>query len=287
MKFILAIIVVTMLSPFTKIHAFEFLTKSDILKKQKVKAFAGEVRNSILVIDDAYKKIEVNNFSQITSSGISKINGPRVNGKLRGCGGDTELSGFRIDSKSPPIVFMNYNHKLSVKWMPAKKLEKLACVKKFADEKSLKIFSIEENQTPFYFLAWPEKKYTQDIAKKDCTFFTQNSQSVNIDNDCVSKYLKKFKTRKHFQAGVVNNPNSDCSINFIKEEITDLDGKNSIDSSMEDLLGLLRIQAEGQIENWLIFNSPGYEGDGIMAIPQDQFEKGNFKNAEWLVYNGC
>jgi hypothetical protein len=56
---------------------------------------------------------------------------------------------------------------------------------------------------------------------------------------------------------------------------------------LKEFLGVLKIEYLSMKEVWLLWNAPGYEGDGIYAIEINDIPKKERLFEEWLVYNGC
>ena len=67
----------------------------------------------------------------------------------------------------------------------------------------------------------------------------------------------------------------------------DCEGKATLGVDLREFLGILKIEYNSMKEVWLLWNAPGYEGDGIYAIEINDISNKNRLLEEWLVYNGC
>jgi hypothetical protein len=69
----------------------------------------------------------------------------------------------------------------------------------------------------------------------------------------------------------------------------DLDGKPLAgEPPLRGIYGLLRFEKEQVQKSWLLFNSPGYEGEGIAAAELDpNNDELTLRGADAIVYSGC
>jgi hypothetical protein len=86
---------------------------------------------------------------------------------------------------------------------------------------------------------------------------------------------------------VINFQDSSGKCLEITNSAIDCDNKAGIGVGLREFLGVLKIEYQTIKETWLLWNAPGYEGDGIYAIEINDIPKKNRLLQEWLVYNGC
>lgn len=86
---------------------------------------------------------------------------------------------------------------------------------------------------------------------------------------------------------VINLQDNNGKCYGITNSAIDCDGKSGIGENLREFLGILKIQYQSMKEIWLLWNAPGYEGDGIYAIEIKEIPNKKRLLEEWLVYNGC
>lgn len=258
-------------------QANEFLKKSDILNKNNVKVFAGEIRKSKLALDESLINLDIDSFYQVDKNGILKSKYVGVTA-TRGCGGkDYNAIGFNIQSNSSPLLIYKPKKDLKFNWIPAEKVKTSKCYKHSKSENRTSLYQI--NNSNYKFLLVHNifaRKLTPSEIQKDCG---------SSDIGCID--YSKNNDRDFLKLSYVDTDN--CSSQTIVEKVLDMDGKNSVETSMSDFFGVLKIRSEKNKseENWLIFNAPGYEGHGILGIEKKQFLKKIISDHDWTVYNGC
>ncbi len=68
----------------------------------------------------------------------------------------------------------------------------------------------------------------------------------------------------------------------------DCDSRAKKGYDLFEFLGVLKLLDGKREETWLLWNAPGYEGEGIYGIEINDIGRRNkSNNEEWLVYNGC
>lgn len=241
--------------------ANEFLKNSKVLKEEGIKAYSGEYHSGSglyeIVIENNYK-LSFNNLFQVENEGFIPLKGRVGVGKISGCGGKYNGISYPVSKKASPVIFEKKSSNLQIIWKQASALRDRAnaqCFKKshFLNEIDIKNFNI-------------------------------NGVEIYIKR---SKNKKSDREFRYLEVGTWSLENGTCKKSEFYKVLLDEDGKNPPEGSVTQVFGLLQFQKNDKIEKWMLFKAPGYEGEGILALPLSDLLQGKFSNLDWLIYNGC
>lgn len=261
-KILLALIYFNMNS-----YGFEFLKNSTLLKKEGIKVYTGELHpnKQEIVLDSRVKKSLQSSYQgklfQIGPQGFIELQGKIDKGTIDECGEKGEGLALKINFQYPPLIFsgVTKNKEVKLRWHAANELQYMMMPKCFEDMVLGEIGQIQ---------------YLQIQGKKKSHY--------------LAHYFKSSGSKeKYIEHGVYGTENGKCIKEEVFKKLSDPDGNNKALGNIRHTYGILSIEKKKAKEEWIIFNSPGLEGDGILAIPYQDYLKKDFTRKEWLIYNGC
>jgi hypothetical protein len=135
-----------------------------------------------------------------------------------------------------------------------------------------------------------KRNLTKDEIEKECDSIAK----WNIKYDKNKTYKELYEKClggawycKDEERVVINLKDNNGKCLEITNSAIDCHGKAEIGVDLQEFLGVLKIEYQSMKEVWLLWNAPGYEGDGIYAIEINEITHKNRLLEEWLVYNGC
>ena len=291
LKFI--IIIVFLLLPIIA-TADRFITKSKILKENNLKIFVGENQKEAVVFHlNDLDNINDENIFFLTSKGSHSLKGKLNKMKLLNeCDRSDDGIGFEKENKNGFFIASGQNVHNIITWNPSKKIRKKES--RFCGlppdqsviSKNLLFTSDALDQT-IYQVRWKRELTKVEIDNR-CKGHAEYNMKIFNYND-VARYKEMYesclKWDCNFESKQVTgmiNKKGQCK--ELYNSTSDCDGQPSL---LDEFLGVLKLKDNSQEESWLIWNAPGYEGDGIYAIEKKDLGKKENVNSEWLIYNGC
>ncbi len=249
-------------------YSSQFLEKSELLMKNKIKIFIGDiVENKISIDNPSIKK--TTNLYIVDGSGIKKTK-YIGDGGIQNCrGGSIQAPSFVLTNNSAPLLILSSNKSIKFKWTKAEKIKSHKCSNLITDKNTIYKTSLKDPE--IIIRSIHQKRLTAKETREDC----------KTDEMCLE--MSKTKDRDILNIGYSNN----CLIKNVVQKIRDVDGKEYGQNAIDELLGTLEITDSSVKEEWLIFDAPGYEGDGILGVQKENFMKSDFSKIDWVVYNGC
>lgn len=281
--------------------AEQFLTNSNILKAKGIQIFVGENHDDAVVFDkDVLKKYNISkdgtNLFLITSNGLIPLKGKNVQKNLtQACGDPYPGIGFKKEGNKGFLIAKGYNINGIIKWYPAKELVKQKiplCLKKITNIKNASFSSYTSSglKGTIQQISWRKKltetdfiNYCKEMAEHNVNI-NKNMSYSNLYNDCIQqKQYCEFEDRVFVS---FYDEQNQCK--EVTSAIIDCDGKTATAGyDLRKFLGVLKIRSGSKEEVWLLWNAPGYEGEGIFAVEINDIGKREKPSAEWLVYTGC
>lgn len=274
------------LSLFFSINAYgnEFLRGSNILEDIKVKAYASEFGENGIVLSDTFKDLKDEKMFHVTKRGFRSVVKKTGQGFIQGCGEKIKGKAYKVNPKNGLVLVYNPPPELKMKWVSGSDIHLFTaprCLKDLYKYEGLQVsyHKLSKSKETFYISSWATKG-TEDEANKNCMFYKKEDEKAA----CVVRELKR--PRLHKEIGFYT-PGKTCKKFPIFSKLSDEEGQNGPVGNIKSLYGLIEIKFKKQKEEWIIFESPGYEGKGMVAFPLGQFLKGKTKTNDWLVYSGC
>ncbi len=292
--FLLAIFVLMLLPVLT--HADEFLTKSGALYNAGIRLYVGENQKDAIVFHT--RDIGYTNESALhvlTTAGARPLKGKLSSiNLLNECGNPVPGIGFKKKEYDGFLIAVGKDVDRYIKFFPAQsksaKSQK-SCLSELPKEK----MKVVEYSSPgldgiIQQVRW-KRNFTQEEIEKQCDSLAK--WNVKIDNQkCFEDLYKKCISVPGWHCSdeeriVINLQDSNGKCLEITNSTVDCDGKAPIGVDLRQFLGVLKIEYQSTKEVWLLWNAPGYEGDGIYAVEINDIPKKPRHFEEWLVYNGC
>jgi len=278
--------------------AYPFLTKSKILKELGVQILVGENQADAIVFDkDVLKEYDVpidgSGSFIITANGIVPLKGKTSKKNLFNmCADPYPGIGFNKVNGKGIFIANGTNLKGVIHWYPAEfaKIEQSKCFNNLTAGK-VKFSSYQSTvlKAIIHQARW-SRKLTKNEIMENCKSFAdlnakrnQQTPVEDLYEECLSS---SWPCRDEERLIITfENNNGDCK--EVTNSRIDCDGRAGIGEGLREFLGTMIIKKDKAQEIWLIWNAPGYEGDGIYAIEIKDLEKKERPSEEWLVYNGC
>lgn len=296
-KYVHSIFIIYALLIFAKIvHADQFITKSNILKNADIKIFVGENQKEAIVFHNSdIGNIKDSDLYVLTSRGPYSLKGQLVKmDLLNECGNPIPGIGYKKKGHDGFLIATGENIDKIIKFYPAQRKSPKdikTCLKELPKaQKNILELTSNGIQGEIQQIRW-KRNLTKDEIKKQCDDFAK--WNVKIDNSknqkelyekCLGGDVGHCKDEERVAIYLHDN-NGKCL--EITNSAIDCDGKAGIGVDLREFLGILKIEYKSIKEVWLLWNAPGYEGDGIYAIEINDITNKNRLHEEWLVYNGC
>ncbi len=245
------------------LSGYQVLKKSDILNNAGIKAYIAHINRSDVVVPNTCSKLN-GPFFLVSKTGTIGLYGDTTSKKKKlpwGCGSDDlgaslKPKGVTVLDHVPPFLFQGNLASISVSWEPAHEL----------------------NQQ--------RKCATQGPDYKDrFLLYSVNGVAGSISLEAYSRKDFNGCPRDSYVYKINHVQNEKCE-NWVTSTL-DCDGKaDSENLQFKKVLGLLEFKSKEITEKWLIFDTPGYEGDGITTFPFSP-SRIRTQDAEFLVYSGC
>jgi len=296
--YLFLLISISLIFPATSI-AFPFLTKSRILKNIGAQILVGENQNDAVVFDeDILRKYQVptdgSNTFLISSDGLQSLKGKTVQKNiLKACGPPYPGIGFKKEGYKGFLIVTGENLGNMIKWFPAKQINinNSNCFTGLPNTHEIRF-------TTFYSdllngsinqARWT-RKLTEKEIEEECRAMAEWNVKINKEKKFEKLYNGCIEggwvcSEEERLVIVFRDKNGKCDV-IINSSI-DCDGQAKTGKNLYEFLGVLKLQHESEEEIWLIWNAPGYEGDGIYTIEIEDLKNKEKSSEEWLVYNGC
>ena len=276
--------------------ADEFLTKSSALYNAGIRLYVGENQKDAIVFhnrDIGYTKESA--LFVLTATGARPLKGKlSSNNLLNECGNPVPGIGFKKKGYDGFLVAVGKDIDRYVKYFPAQsrsaKSQK-SCLSELPKEQMKVVeYSSAGLDAIIQQIRW-KRNLTQEEIEKQCDSFAK--WNVKIDNQKSYEDLyKKCISGSGWHCPdeervLINLQDSNGKCLEITNSAIDCDGKAPIGVDLRKFLGVLKVEYQSTKEVWLLWNAPGYEGDGIYAVEINDISKKPRYFEEWLVYNGC
>lgn len=291
----LLIIFVLMTSPVLT-HADEFLTKSGALYNAGIRLYVGENQKDAIVFhirDIGYSKESA--LFVLTTTGARPLKGKLSSiNLLNECGHPVPGIGFKKKGYDGFLIAVGKDVDRYIKFFPSRSNlsnSQKSCLTELPKEQ----MKVVEYSSPglngiIQQIRW-KRNLTQEEIEKQCDSFAK--WNVKIDNQkSYDDLYKKCISGPGWHCPneervVINIQDSNSKCLEITNSAIDCDGKAPIGVDLREFLGVLKVEYKSTKEVWLLWNAPGYEGDGIYAVEINDIPKKSRYFEEWLVYNGC
>ena len=288
-------IICTILISIKTAHADPFITKSNILKNVGIKIFVGENQKKAIVFHDSdIENIKDSNLYVLNSKGPYSLKGKLEKmDLLNECGDAIPGIGFKKKGHDGFLIATGKDIGKIIKFYPghSKSLSNIkSCFKELIKEqKKVSVYTANILNGNIEQIRW-NRNLNADEIEKQCDELAK--WNVKIDNkksykklyeDCINgeRYCKDE------ERVVINLHEKNGKCLQVTNSAIDCEGKATLGVDLREFLGILKIEYKSKKEVWLLWNAPGYEGDGIYAIEINDISNKNRLLEEWLVYNGC
>lgn len=293
-RFILLIFVLPLLPVLA--HADEFLTRSGALHNAGIRLYVGEDQKDAIgfhIRDIGYAKDSA--LFVLTSTGARPLKGKLASiNLLNECGDPVPGIGFKKKGYDGFLVAVGKDIDKYVKFYPARSRSggsQKSCLTELPKEQIRIIeYASAGLEGIIQQFRW-KRKLSQSEIEKLCDSFAQ--WNVKIDNQKTYEDLYKICISgpgghcTDEERVVINIQDSNDKCLEVTNSAVDCDGQATIGVDLREFLGILKIEYKSRKEMWLLWNAPGYEGDGIYAVEINDIPKKPRHFEEWLVYNGC
>ncbi len=285
-------------------RANEFLTKSGALYEAGIRLYVGEDQKDAIgfhIRDIGYAKETA--LFVLTPTGARSLKGKLSPiSLLNECGDPVPGIGFKKRGYDGFLVAVGKNIDKYVKFFPAQitssKSQKSCLTELPKEQMKVAEYASSGLDGIIQQVRW-KRNLTQGEIEKQCDSFAK--WNVKIDNERTYDIGNK-RTYEELYKMCMSGPGGHCPleervvINLqdnsgkcleITNSAIDCDGQAPIGVDLREFLGVLRIEYKSRKEVWLLWNAPGYEGDGIYAVEINDISKKPRYFEEWLVYNGC
>ena len=298
MQFLFLVIFIVALTSPAKSLAYPFLTKSKILKNIGAQILVGEDQGDAIVFDkDVLMEHKVpadgSGSYLITSNGLKPLEG-KVAPKnlLKMCGDPYPGIGFNKENNNGIFIATGKNLEGVIQWHPAEHIEtkKSNCLKGLpADGVQFASYLSTVLNGVIHQARWKRVLTNKEI-EVNCRSYAEFNAKINQQTPAENlfKNCMKDSWMCHDEERLIvsfQSNKGECK-KVIKSQI-DCDGKALAGENLHEFLGVIVIKKDSEQETWLIWNAPGYEGDGVYAIEIKDLGKKVKPSEEWLVYNGC
>ncbi len=248
-------------------HADEFLTKSPALYNAGIKLYVGENQQDAVAFhirDIGYVKESA--LFVLTSAGARPLAGKLSSIDLQNeCGDPGPGIGFKKKGYDGFLIAVGKDIDKYIKFYPAQR-KPTDSYKSCMSESPKEQLNIMEYSSPGLDGAIQQVRWKKSLTKEE-----------KID------YLHC----PDIERVVINLQDKDGKCLEITNSAIDCDGMATTGFDLKEFLGVLKIEYRSRKEVWLLWNAPGYEGDGIYAIEINDIPEKQRNFEEWLVYNGC
>lgn len=210
--------------------------------------------------------MQVKDFYLLTKKGPVKLEGSvtRKAGSLPwACGGELAAATLKPAGNvraADGLAFVVHADKEPkfLKWRPAKPARGTVSTKGCAEmpkthqRVAVKSFAVEGMAGTVTFETWQRKG-------EGCTADHQVQRVVQTTGQCRVLVSSAF----------------DCDLMPTKEK-----------PKLRGVYGILETSGE-KLSSWMLFDAPGYEGEGVSAVPYSDAEGLRLQDAESMVYSGC
>lgn len=294
---LISLILATCLEMPASSRASEVLEQSKLLKAANIHLFIGFEADRVLSFyDTEIQQMQENGNGKLFTLSEQGANAFRFQKRttITDCGFTDKAMSVKLQKGTPPFVATGVNAASALTWLPAVK----STFDPSAFTDILKIGKIEEAYADFSPLlqgtiltAVVKRKISREEAFIDCLrnpgiSYQQETNSLITADACMKDFDRGTFQDAYIRQTIFRELNGKEHLILASEMGADRNPEKA-GNSLENFMGVLRIQFNGQQEIWLIWNSPGYEGSGIYAIKQEDLTKGLKDSATWLVYNGC
>lgn len=282
-----------------KTYAYPFLTKSKLLKTLGAQILISESHDNYIVFDKSILTeynvpLDGQDTYLISDDGLVPMAGKTTTKNLHEmCTAPYPGVGYKKTTNTDIFIATGKNLEGTINWYPAKmtNTHNKACFNNQPVKHS--IYSSYESIIPKGIVQqarW-NRHLTNEEFKANCRSMADwnakvNQQATSID-DLYEKCLTGNWACRDEERLIVFFMNSVGECNEITNTSIDCYGKAEIGDNLHEFLGTLVIQEKSKQETWLIWNAPGYEGEGVYAIEVNDIGQKEKQSEEWLVYNGC
>ena len=281
--------------------SYPFLTKSAILKELGAQILIAENQSDAIVFDkDILKEYHVpvdgSDTYLISTNGLIPMKGKTSEKTLfEMCADPYPGIGFKkVDGKEIFIV-TGKNLEGAIYWYPAEVI-----TQKNQKSKCFKNVSAKNPKHSSYKSTVPagvvqQIRWRRDLTKVEleanCRSFADWNAKLNQKYNAENMY-KECLTGNHYictneEKLIVAFKSNDRECKEITSSSIDCDLKAGIGENLHEFLGTLVLKKGTSQETWLIWNAPGYEGEGVYAFEINDLGKKVKPSEDWLVYNGC
>lgn len=281
----------------TKTPAYPFLTKSQILKAKGIRIFVGENQNDAIVFEkEVMEKNGIpkdgSNTFLITSNGLYPLEGMTEERNLvQACGDPYPGIGFKKNGQNGFLISTGINIAGVLKWNPAKVLPKQkppSCLKKLTkmDNASYSAYASEGLNGVIHQISWRRKLTEVDFINycKNMAAWNAKIQKDRSYSELYTKCIEQKWYCDYEDRLIVSIQDERQRCQEITNTILDCDGRASVGKDLHNFLGVLKIRSGSKKEVWLLWNAPGYEGEGIYTIEiNDIGKKRNQVKNGWFI----
>jgi hypothetical protein len=285
-------------------EADQFLKKSKILEDNNIKIFVGENQEDAIVLHKEDSLNYNDDVFLLSDDGLYPLKGKMVKRNLlKECGNPIPGIGFNKNGGKGFLIASGEKATKIVRWYPskiAKKLDNTSCMREFIKTKKTKIHYYQShgiNETIFQ-IRW-RRNLTNDEIQTYCLemakwniVHVREWNPKHREGDTVESFtdecLKKRWYCKFEDYNIVGMTDGQGECRLVTDSVIDCDNKVKKGYNLSEFLGVLKLVDREREETWLLWNAPGYEGEGIYGVEINDIGKEDKSNSEeWLVYNGC
>ena len=254
--------------------SYELIKDSEFLKAAKIRLWIGGSFDNGLKVPKACDNKEKGPFAVITKSNISSVLESPDTGEASTleweCGGQVPAQKylFKGEDAHPEALFLISGENIEdvLTWHQAKEIsDNISCVGTDPD------YQISGNLT--YEIADLALRYSVQKWKVKAS----EEEACTLPVAAIDRLILDKKTACDKQLESQYNCHG-------------LPTDSNEDPDMGRILGVLTVKEKPESkssENWLIFESPGYESSGYSVVPIDNQGKLDKKRLRTLVYSGC
>lgn len=295
---VLFIALASVVASYSTASAYPFFSKSKLLKQLGAQILISEDQADALVFDKTILKdhnvpVDGRDTYLITSKGLVPMEGKTITKNLmQMCDNPYPGVGFKKTNGDGIFIATGKDLEGSISWYPAvaSNAKSIHCFEGLVGGKAkYSSYKSKNLQGAIKQVRWGRKLSDQEIKTKCKEFADYNArlnpetQADDLNQDCLGGgYICKEEERLIVICETHNGECKEITNSLIDCDAMAVDGYN-----LNEFLGTLVIKSGSAQETWLIWNAPGYEGQGVYAIEINDLGKKEKPSEEWLVYNGC
>lgn len=279
--------------------AYPFLTKSKILRDLGIQILVGENQADAIVFDKAVLKkygvpADGTDTYLIARKGLRSLRGraSKMN-LLKMCAPPYPGVGFNKGNDEGFLIATGKGLEGVIRWYPAEtvRYEKSDCFSNLnADDVEFSSYRSEILGGHIHQARWI-RALTRTEIDENCRSSADRNAEMNQQTPVDDSYYKNclsggWTCRDEGRLIVIfDSKAGECR--EITNSSIECYGRAGKGEDLRDFLGVVVLRKDSVQETWLIWNAPGYEGDGVYAIEVKDLGKEDTQSAEWRVYNGC